>query len=204
MAKLKLDFKKIDLTGVKQFFIARGEKVALGLFAALGFFLIVVGLYAAVNSNVTKDGKSSFTIALSDKAAKLEEAMRSTGNIVAPPGGGFSANWTLYRSYFPFLPMIPINDDPPPKCLDPEVMPVPTAEGSMQIDYIKGAALVYELVKDEETVWIVAPADAKNDKENNNKIGFHKNPAGGRANATRLVEILRPKSARRLYPPCSR
>ena len=187
MAKIKLNFKKIDLSAVKQFLLAKGEKVALGLFAAIGLTLVVVGFLAAKNSNRTSDGK----VASEELLKHIVEVRKTiTNNAPAPDdptitGLNFKTEWLKRDFDFPFRTLVPVTEQKPPKRKNPTALPLLAGKGSTQVDYIKAAVQVYDVVREEKKVWVVISSkDKDKDKDKEEKKPF----------SGRVLETLRPKS----------
>ena len=87
MAKLKVsfDFKKIDLSRIKQILLHTGEKIVFGIIVVLGLWLVWSGMSSARYANKDKDGGL-----LKDDFKKVAESLRS-----GHQGGPVSADPTL-------------------------------------------------------------------------------------------------------------
>jgi hypothetical protein len=152
MAKLKFDIKKIDLTRVKKFFIARGEKVGLGLVVGIGFLLVTTGLWGAMGS----DGKTKI-----QELKKYTETLRTAINSQDVKGveePDVNTAWRYRDPTYQFVPICPIADPIIKKRSRPTIFPVMAGKKDVQFDYFKGAAVqVYAINRALESVEVVGP-----------------------------------------------
>src|ERR1700677_1178588 len=115
MAKAKFDLKKIDFTKVKQFFLAKGEKVALAAFAVIGCLLVVTGLMGAMSVDGRKQAKD-----IRDNTDKIRQ-MYTAEKKIDRSEIKINTNWIKRLSDFVFAQMVGINDGLPPKRSSPTV-----------------------------------------------------------------------------------
>jgi hypothetical protein len=164
MAKLKINFKKIDLTRVKQFLFNKGEKLALGIALGIGTLLVLNGLLSARSAGKTPDGSTTITLALVNGANTLKTAM---DNAVDKGGDydpkGIVVVWNEQISRFPYSPLMQTNEPSDFKRRNPNLLAVPDNKGgktNIQMDFVQGGVLGYEINTDKQNATVIIPPGA--------------------------------------------
>jgi len=153
MAKLKVsfDFKKIDLTRIKQILLHTGEKIVLGIIVVIGIWLVWGGLSSASSANKDKDGKLLVEV-LKTGAKNYDMAIKGA----APPTvEKIETNrpWITILSHLAqWASYIQLSEDPDQSRRNPKILAI---NADVKIDFLKAGLSAYEIDIDKQKATIV-------------------------------------------------
>ena len=158
MAKLKFkfDIKKINWAPLKNFFIARGEKVALGLAVVIGVLLVSRGLISAKYVSLTADGRK-----IVDEIKKDTKTIRD--NIdhakwgVDPARAQGQGCMDSRDGSFPLLPFVGDTEGGPAGRDTPEVVAMSGLPRKISVAYLRAGVAVYDINLTNESATVIQP-----------------------------------------------
>lgn len=139
--------KKIDLSGAKNFFFEKGEKIGIALCGlALAFFLFQG--YSAIQQNRGDKRGRTFAKAMEEDAGGYLTQMENA--TYAPEDLNKSSplpspDWTAQPSAYVPSPLFTLSDQPLRKRVNPKTMPIIADPAHFQMDLVKGLYLKYEI-----------------------------------------------------------
>lgn len=194
--KLNLNFKKIDLSGVKQFLFDKGERIGLVACGALAVLLVSIGVLKALSPSRAPDG-SPYDEALKKLAKGVETKLAQ--NVEGEDDGSkkvktINIDWGLVSPYFEWTALYMGGDRPDNKRRNPTIFSI--ADNLIQVDYIRGGYLCYEVDWSNKKVWAFQGGGGGANKLNVPGVG---NPVGAGAGGQQgqgnqnLAVILKPR-----------
>lgn len=150
--------KKLDLSKVKELLLNKGERIGLGAAVVIAVLFLAYGIWnGSKSSRPTEAG--SWQNALEQQAKVLEDRIKNAPPPPAPeegpqPGSTGSvlakASWAEVNNPSPLVPMFNAAISEDTKRRNPEVLSVE----SIKADYVRGAALAYDLKYKENKVQV--------------------------------------------------
>ena len=157
---------KVDLSGVQQFFIDKGDKIALGLCVLAAGLLVTIGVLDAASvrtaPNSTKPYAETMQYAAKDLTRKVAEAPPDETRIKDPLANFIPQHWIweLANLNFPFAKFFTMADSGSSKRLNPRVLSVLTGADSIDMKYIAGCYFAYDInaAKGKQNIVVFQPA----------------------------------------------
>ncbi len=147
--------KKIDLSGMKEFFFNHGEKVALGTCAFLALVLGLWGLIEALGAGKPTGIDKNFADAFKDRTKQIRVQIDTAPIPQLQKIDGNNSAWhEIFSKHVP-TPYAALNEQDGDKRRNPQVLPIKNEKGTIQIDYIAGMIFAHETgtVRNERVVF---------------------------------------------------
>jgi hypothetical protein len=156
---------KVDLSGVQQFFIDKGDKIALGLCVLAMVLLVTMGVLDAASVRTAPNSTKSYAETMQSAAKTLEDKVRHAPldeKRSEDPAAKFVEQrwrWDLSNLAFSFAKLFDMADSGSSKRLNPRVVSVLTGPESIDMKYIPGCYFAYDLnaAKGKQTIVVFQP-----------------------------------------------
>jgi hypothetical protein len=153
---------KVDLSGVQQFFIDRGDKIALGLCVLAAGLLITMGVLDAASvrtaPNSTKPYAQTMQSAAIALGLKVDQAPPNEEVIAAHVFKPVPWQWPFSDLRFPFAKFFDKGDSGSTKRLNPKVVSVLTGDDSIAMWYVPGCYFAHDVSKQKQQIVVYQPA----------------------------------------------
>ena len=159
---------KVDLSRVKEFFLDKGEKIALGVCVLAAGLLVTMGMLDAASVRTAPNSQKSYALALKDVTKSLE-----TKVVNAPfnpetdkdPANKFRQvpwEWVPANLNFDFRKLFDLPDSNSSKRLNPRVKAVLAGADTIDMKYVAGSYFAHDIIKSRQTIVVFKPADNAN------------------------------------------
>ena len=165
MAKLpklpfKFDYKKINWAPLKNFLIARGEKLALGLAVLIGTMLVVNGLIAARKVPLTGTGENTIIGDIAENIKKIRHNIDTAVYKINADQTRVIDKWYNRDWVFPLTDYFQESEKSEVGRINPEVVPMPTLAKKTAINFLVADVLAYDIDTIGKTATVIEQGSA--------------------------------------------